>query len=64
MDNATPLRQRFLALDKDEELEVSLDEFRMTTIYSYCSDLGFATGRTFKCRRNRATRSYIITRTA
>lgn len=64
MDTNTSLRQRFLALKKNEKMDVSLDAFASSTIASYASDLGFETGRKFTCRRNRATRSYTVTRTA
>ena len=64
MDNTLSLRQRFLALEKNEDMDISLEEFAYSTIASYASDLGFQTGRKFTCRRNRATRSYTVTRTA
>lgn len=64
MENNPSLRQRFLALEKDEKMDVSLDAYSYATIQSYACNLGFENGRKFTCRRNRATRSYTVTRTA
>lgn len=64
MSNNPSLRQRFLDLAIDEDLVVSLDVYAMSTVKSYASDISFATGRTFKCTRDRVNRSYIVKRLA
>lgn len=45
-----------------ESITISLDSYGYTTIRSYASELGFATGRKYTTRRNRAERTYTITR--
>lgn len=64
MSNKPSLRQRFLDLQEGESMLVSLDEYAMTTVRNYASDLAFASGRTFTCNRDHATRSYKVTRLA
>jgi hypothetical protein len=51
-------------MEVNEEITISVDLYGYTTIRSYASDLGFATKRTFKTRRNRDERTYTITRIA
>ena len=47
-----------------EEITIPVSEYGYTTIRSYASDLGFAANRKYSARRDRATRTYTITRTA
>lgn len=47
-----------------EEITIPVREYAYTTIRSYASDLGFATGRRYSTRRNREERTYTITRNA
>jgi hypothetical protein len=58
------LRASILDMAVNEEITISVDLYGYTTIRSYASDLGFATKRTFKTRRNRDERTYTITRIA
>lgn len=46
------------------DIEVSLDAFKMSTIRSYVSDLSFTMGRTYTCKRDRARRTYTVSRIA
>ncbi|MBQ5481370.1 MAG: hypothetical protein IIT67_08035 [Clostridia bacterium] len=64
MSNTPSLRQRMIDLPVNGDIVVSLDVFKMSTVRSYVSDLNFTMGRTYTCRRDRATRSYTITRIA
>lgn len=45
-----------------ERIVVPLKEHAYTTIRSYASDLGFATGRIYSTIRNREERTYTIIR--
>ena len=63
MDN-TSFRQRIINLLEGESITISVDEVGYTTIRGYASDLGFAYNRRYSTHRNRADRTYTITRTA
>lgn len=56
------LRQRVLEMKIGERIVVPVKEHAYTTIRSYASDLGFATGRTYSTSRNREERTYTIIR--
>ena len=56
------LRQRVLEMKIGERIVVPVKEHSYTTIRSYASDLGFATGRTYSTCRNREERTYTIIR--
>lgn len=56
------LRSRVLDMKVGERIVVSVQEHSYTTIRSYASDLGFATGRSYSTSRNREERTYTITR--
>lgn len=56
------LRQRVLEMKIGEKIVVPVKEHAYTTIRSYASDLGFATGRTYSTSRNREERTYTIIR--
>jgi len=58
------LRASILDLAVNEELTIPITLYGYTTIRSYASDLGFATERKFKTKRNREDRTYTITRLA
>lgn len=58
------LRQRVLAMKIGESIVVPVKEHAYTTIRTYASDLGFATGRTYTTSRNREERTYTIIRRA
>lgn len=58
------LRARILEMKVGEVLTVPVATHAYTTIRSYASDLGFATGHTYSTRRNREARTYAIIRTA
>lgn len=62
MSTNKSLRASILDLAAGESLTISLDSYGYTTIRSYASDLGFATDRTYRTTRNRAERTYTITR--
>lgn len=47
-----------------DNITIPVTEKSYTTIRSYASDLGFATGRRYSSHRNREERTYTITRTA
>ena len=51
------LRQRVLEMKIGERIVVPVKEHAYTTIRSYASDLGFATGRTYSTSRNREERT-------
>jgi hypothetical protein len=63
MEN-TSFRQRIINLLKGESITIPVDEVGYTTIRGYASDLGFAYNRRYSTHRNRADRTYTITRTA
>lgn len=56
------LRQRVLELKVGETIVVPVAEHSYTTIRSYASDLGFATGHSYSTSRNREARTYTIIR--
>lgn len=45
-----------------DRMTVSIDEYSPTTVYNYCSDLGFEMQRVYKTRRNRQERTMEIQR--
>lgn len=51
-----------IAMQPGEDLIVPVDAYSFTTAKSYASDLSFALRRRYKTRRNRADRTFIITR--
>ena len=57
-------RQRVLDMEIGDNITIPVTEKSYTTIRSYASDLGFATGRRYSSHRNREERTYTITRTA
>lgn len=57
-------RQQIIGLEKGEHITISVDVIGYTTIRTYASDLGFAYNRKYSATRNRATRTYTITRIA
>lgn len=61
MENKS-FRQRIIDLEKGEQITISVDAIGYTTIRSYASDLGFAFNRKYSTSRNRASRTYTITR--
>ena len=58
----TSLRSRIIALERGECITVPISEAGYTTVRSYASDLGFAFNRRYTAHRNRAERTYTITR--
>lgn len=56
------LRQRVLEMRVGDSITIPVVEHSYTTIRSYASDLGFATGRSYSTRRNREERTYSIIR--
>lgn len=61
MENKS-FRQQIIEMEKGEKITVSVDVIGYTTIRSYASDLGFAYNRKYSTSRNRASRTYTITR--
>lgn len=57
-------RQRILDLEIGGQIVIPVDKVGYTTIRSYASDLGFAYERRYSTHRDRATRTYTITREA
>lgn len=57
-------RQQIIDMEKGEQITISVDVIGYTTIRSYASDLGFAFNRKYSATRNRANRTYTITRIA
>ena len=55
-------RQRVLEMRIGDIITIPVVEYSYTTIRSYASDLGFATGRSYSTRRNREERTYSIIR--
>lgn len=51
-------------MKKGDSIVIPVEEVGYTTIRGYASDLGFAFNRTYSTHRNRAERTYTITRTA
>ena len=63
MDNRS-FRQRIIDMNRGESITISVEQVGYTTIRGYASDLGFAYKRKYSTHRNRAERTYTITRTA
>ena len=63
MDNRS-FRQRIIDMNRGESINISVEQVGYTTIRGYASDLGFAYKRKYSTHRNRAERTYTITRTA
>ena len=63
MENLS-FRKRILDMEMGESITIPVDVIGYTTIRSYASDLGFAYKRKYSTHRNRAERTYTITRTA
>lgn len=57
-------RQRVLDMKIGDVIVIPVQEHSYTTIRSYASDLGFATGRSYSTKRNREERTYTIIRNA
>ena len=49
-------------MEKGESITVPISEVGYTTVRSYASDLGFIYNRRYSAHRNRAERTYTITR--
>jgi hypothetical protein len=62
MAEKTSLQSRVRDMQPGERMTVSIDEFSPTTIYNYCSDLGFEMQRVYRTRRDRQARTMEITR--
>lgn len=45
-----------------ESMVIPVDDYGYTTVRSYATDLGFAYERKYRTHRNRAERTYTITR--
>ena len=63
MENLS-FRKRILNMEQGESITIPVEVVGYTTIRSYASDLGFAYKRKYTTKRNRAERTYTITRTA
>ncbi len=61
MDN-TSFRRRIIDMEAGESITIPVAEVGYTTIRGYASDLGFAYQRKYSTHRNRAERTYTITR--
>lgn len=62
--NKTSFRQRIIDMGMGDSITIPVEQVGYTTIRTYASDLGFAYNRRYSTRRNRADRTYTITRTA
>lgn len=62
--NNISFRQRIINMEAGESITIPVDVVGYTTIRGYASDLGFAYQRTYRTHRNRAERTYTITRIA
>lgn len=58
------LRKRVLDMEVGDSITIPVMLYSYTTIRSYASDLGFAANRRYSTSRNRAERTYTITRYA
>ena len=58
----TSFRQRIINMEMGESITIPVEEVGYTTIRGYASDLGFAYDRKYSTHRNRADRTYTITR--
>ena len=56
------LQSRVKDMQPGDRMTVSIDEYSPTTIYNYCSDLGFEMQRVYKTRRNHEERTMEIQR--
>ena len=63
MDNQS-FRRRIINMERGESITIPVEQVGYTTIRGYASDLGFAYKRKYSTHRNRAERTYTITRTA
>jgi len=61
-ENRTSLQSRVKDMQPGDRMTVSIDEFSPTTVYNYCSDLGFELQRVYRTRRDRQARTMEITR--
>ena len=61
MEN-TSFRSRVINMEKGESITIPVTEIGYTTVRSYASDLGFIYNRRYSAHRNRAERTYTITR--
>ena len=61
-ENKTSLQSRVRDMQPGDRMTVSIDEYSPTTVYNYCSDLGFEMQRVYKTRRNRQERTMEIQR--
>lgn len=61
MEN-TSFRSRVINMQRGESITIPVTEIGYTTVRSYASDLGFAFNRRYSAHRNRAERTYTITR--
>ena len=62
METNNSLRAQVIDLQVGQSITLPLDRYGYTTIRSYASDLGFAFNRKYTTSRNKAERSYTITR--
>ena len=62
MEEKRSLQSRVKDMKPGERMVVSIDDFSPTTIYNYCSDLGFELQRVYRTRRDRQTRTMEIIR--
>ena len=61
MEN-TSFRSRVINMQRGESITIPVTEIGYTTVRSYASDIGFAFNRRYTAHRNRAERTYTITR--
>ena len=62
MAEKTSLRSRMIAMQPGDTLTVPLEKYAPTTVRSYVSDLNFLYLRKYTATRDRAARSYTISR--
>lgn len=62
MEEKRSLQSRVKDMQPGDRMTVSIDEFSPTTVYNYCSDLGFELQRVYRTRRDRQARTMEITR--
>lgn len=58
----TSFRARVINMQRGESITIPVEQVGYTTIRGYASDLGFAYKRKYSTHRNRAERTYTITR--
>ena len=61
MENQS-FRKRIINMQRGESITIPVEQVGYTTIRGYASDLGFAYKRKYSTHRNRAERTYTITR--